>query len=451
VTRGRRKLWIAIGLELLAAMALIGWRLTRSAPPEANLSRLPTTTATELRVLQARVWSDSAARWQELGEAYLAFGYFAEAEPCLRLAVERSPEQSTAVFAHACSLERLGRLAEANEQFAKAATLDHGRQAQTCHSRIARNCLRLDDVPNAEAAIAKAPALLAARVERARLLVRTGRARDALPILNGLREDNELEVRTEMIAVQAFRELGRPRDAATAAERAERAVDRFRVADHGAQLQPIRARYGLAAVMSRAEQLDRAGRPAEAAAQFDRALANASWDVLEPWIATAARLDMMALRYEAALEKLDRLATRMDVSPPARLIWGAVLAETDQLDRAIEQWRQASAAQPTAQLHRALAQGLLARGNSDEARRERSTARLQQAIDYYHANDLANALSELEATRSELPDEPRMWYYLGVVFAAMDQPVRAHNAFSRCLTLDPLYGRARYRVTLLAD
>lgn len=449
MSRVRQVVLIAIGLELVVAVALVGWRLTRTAPPEVNLARLPPTTANAIRELQACVWSDFAAGWQELGEAYLAFGYFAEAEACLARAVERAPRQYTTLYAYANSLERMGRLAEANEQFAAAAKAGVGRQAQTCQSRIGRNCLRLDDVRGAEAAFSKALTLPAARAEHARLLVRTGRAAEAAPILNELREEHELDVRTEMIAVQADRELNRPRTAA--AERAERALDRIRLQDYWAELQPIRARYGLAAAMGQAQQLDRANRHAESAALFDRAAAEASWDYVEHLIPTGARLDMMAHRTKEGLEKLDQLATRMDIPPATKLIWGSLLAETNQLQRAIEVWSQANASQPTADSHRALAEGLNARGDLEGERRERAAARLQLAIDSYRANELGTALSELEAITNEQSQEPRAWYYLGVVWSAMDRPDRAHAAFSRCLSLDPLHGRARYWRDLLAE
>lgn len=449
--RTRQMLSIVIGLELLVVLALVGWRLSRSAPPEVNLSRLPASTANALQTLRDKVWSDSAARWRELGEAFLAFGYCAEAEPCLRLAAVRSPRQFDTIFMHACSLERLGRFTEANEQFEAAAKFGLGREVQTCQSHIGRNSLRLDDIPRAEAAFARSLDLPAAQVERARMRVRTGLPQEALSILTRLRAKHDLDVRTEMIAVQTFRDLQRPQDAADAAERAERAQDRYRVANPLELLEPIRARYGLNAELSLGERLGRAGLHSQAAAVFDRALSEASWDFLELIIPTGAQLDMINQRPEAALAKLDRLSTRMDVLPEARLIWGNILAETSHPDRAMEQWSRAVAAQPSAQLHLALANGLLARGDEAGAGREQSAARLQQAIDKYHANELDVALSELNALRSEMPENPRFFYYLGIVSSALGQKEPAIKAFARCLSLDPLHGRAKVRLQRLTD
>jgi tetratricopeptide (TPR) repeat protein len=441
-----RRLSLVLILELLVVFVTVAWRMSRPSPPEVNLSRLPPSTADAVRSLQAAVWTDTAAGWQELGEAYLGFGYFSEAEVCLRRAAQQAPLQYTPVFEHAYSLERMGRLTEANEQFAAAARVATGREAQACYFRIARNALRLDDVAAAESAFAKAPTLPVARCARARFLIRTGRAAEALPILTQLREEIGLDIHTEMATARACRELNLPREEALAVQRAERARRRFEMTDHSTRLDAIRMRYGLSA-----ELLTLSRRPAEAASGLDRFFADVPFDFMENLFSTGVRLDLMAKRPQAALERLDQLATRMDLPPELKRLRGIALAEAGQHDRAIEQWTQVNELQPSAETHRALAELLAHRGEPAREREERAKAQLQQAVDAYHADDLKAALTELEALQSISPDDPRLWYYLGLTRSALDGGDDARQAFSRCLELNPRHGRARQQQRVLLE
>ncbi|MBI1348943.1 hypothetical protein GC163_21940 [bacterium] len=442
----RRMLCLVVGIELIVALGFAAWRMTRSAPPELHLSRLPPLTAEALQSLRAHVWNDRGETWQELGEACLAFGYCAEAEVCLRQAVARLPARYSTRYMHACSLERLSRWEEANQQFQSAIALGSRQQLQTCQSQIGRNCLRLGDLPGAEAAWAACPDMPGAQVERARLLARTGRSEAALSILGPLREDSALDVRTEMVAVQVFLELGRSGDAMQAAERADRAVSHYRIANPQDILEPIRSRYGLNAILGRGAELDRTNQPIATAAVFEEVFQSTPVEFLEMVLPTGARLDLQNHHPEAALAKYEILSQRMDIHPEVRLVWGGALEEAGQLDLALEQWQRASAAQPTAMLHQLLASGLGAQGDEDAARQEQFAARLQQAVDLYRTNQLAVALSQLNELSRELPEESRVFFYRGLVHSALGQRSAADADFQQCLKIDPLNGKARERL-----
>jgi tetratricopeptide (TPR) repeat protein len=310
-------------------------------------------------------------------------------------------------------------------------------------SHLGRNCLRLGDPAGARRALAACPDLPGAQVEQARLLARTGQAAAALPILKPLREGQSLDVRTEMVAVQVFRELGRPVEAARAAERADRAVSRYRIANPLEILEPIRARYGLNAALSRGAQLDRANDTVAASQVFEQVSESTPLECLEMVLQTGARMDVQNHHPEEALKKYAALSRRMDVHPDVRLVWGRALAEAGESDLALEQWRRAVAAQPTSLLHEALSQALAARGDAEAARKERAAARLQQAIDQYRSNQLPLALRELDALSRERPDNARLFFYRGLVYSAMGWSTSAEDDFRRSLELDPFNGKAR--------
>jgi tetratricopeptide (TPR) repeat protein len=450
MTRTTRLLTIVLAVEVVGIVAAVGWRMSRPLPPTVNLSRLPPATAADIERLQRAVWTDRVAAWQELGEAYLAFGYFAEAESCLRYAVRRSSQQYAAVFAHACSLERLGRLGEANEQFAAAATLTAGEQSQTCHLRRARNLLRLDEVGEAEAEFLKAPGLPAAKCAQARLLIRTDRIAEALPILEQLREQIKLDVLTEMAVTQAEERLNHPEAVLRAAERADRAEQHYLFTDHWALLQPIRNRYGLTAAPGRIDVLSQAGRHAEAADEFDRVFATTPDDFLENMVPIAVRLDLVARRPAAALKKLDWLASRMDLSPALRHLRGAALAEQGQLQLAVDEWTKANQLQPRSNTHVTLQEIFTAGGLGDKSQQEQTAAHLQRGLEAYQANRLDLALTEFQAICTPTSTDPRPWYHLGVTLFALGQTEDARQAFTQCLTLNSDYGRAKPYLALPA-
>src|SRR5258708_5158358 len=74
-------------------------------------------TARDLRALPGGYLFDSVAKWRELGDSYMAFGFFAKADACLRRAAQNDPQSLELAFHHGYCLERLGHLDEARQVF----------------------------------------------------------------------------------------------------------------------------------------------------------------------------------------------------------------------------------------------------------------------------------------------------------------------------------------------
>ena len=74
MTRLRRFLLLIVALELLSSAGMVAWRCIRPIPPNPDLSRLPRSTIRDIQRLQQAARDDHLAGWQELGEAYLAYG-----------------------------------------------------------------------------------------------------------------------------------------------------------------------------------------------------------------------------------------------------------------------------------------------------------------------------------------------------------------------------------------
>lgn len=435
--------WLVLAIEVVLGAGLIAWRVTRPIPPLPDLARMPQQTADDLRRLHAATWTDQPSRWLELGEAYLALGYFAEAEPCLARAAAKQPRFYPAQYAYASSLERLGRLDEAIIVFQQASELAEGRAAQNCQFRLARNALRIGKEAIAEAAFGRALSYPPARVAHLRFLVRKGRAEEALPILQQLRNERDLDILTEMAAVELYRALGRTPEMHAAAERADRAQPRFQLTGHWDELQPIRKRYGTMAAFARVEAHLKVGQRAEAADEFDRLTELIPADFLESMLPSGARVNLVAGRPQRGVALMEMLSQRQPLNPANRHLYGLVLAEAGSQDAAIRVLTQANGLQSEADSQELLVKLHEARSQLDSARTAAVAARLQRGIDLYAGNQLDLALTELEAATRGDPNDPRGWYYIGLVLAARENVREARMTFEKCLQLDPDHGRAK--------
>lgn len=449
-SRLRGALWALLGVEFLLGIAAIGWRMSRPAPPAANLSRLPAATAADLRRLQQRVATDRPAAWTELGEAFLAYGYFPEAEACLRRAAMQAPRSFAAVYAHAWSLDRLCRLPEAEAQFQAAAALTAGETAGNCWYHIGLNHLRRDDVPQAEQAFVQAGDRYAPAVYAlARLHVRSGNNPAALVLIEKLRRDVPLDIATEMLAAQVFRELKNPVAAVRAAERAERSQRQLKLSDHLDYLQPIRSRYGLMARYESVQPLMKHGRMQQAAQAFRSALNGDAPEFTEGMFERGAHLSLMAGQPEAAFELLTRLQQRSSLSPPARHLFGDVLASMGRVEEAVQAWESANRLLPDPLSYRSLADARSQAGQAVSAERDLASSALFKGIESYRANELETAIRELEQARQVLKDDPRPSYYLGETWLGLSQLENARAAWRHCVELDPDHGRALERLEQL--
>src|SRR5262249_35642463 len=135
--------------ELVVGAVLFHRQRNLPTPPVGELSYLDPLAAEQVRDLIQNCRSPDD--WARLGEAYLAFGYFPEAEACNRVAAEGGPgwhwqraaggARAEHAYDWAFALERLGRLEEANRGYELALRLGHSRPGD-CWYFIGRNWLR---------------------------------------------------------------------------------------------------------------------------------------------------------------------------------------------------------------------------------------------------------------------------------------------------------------------
>lgn len=445
-----RPMWIILVVELVVGGGAIAWRLSSPAVPMVNLNRLPAMTAADIQRLQKRAASDQPAAWQELGEAYLAYGYFPAAEACLRRSARLTPQSFAAVYAHAYSLDRLCRLPEAAAEFQAAARLTNGNYAGNCWYHIGVSHLRRDNVEQAELALARASEFSApASLVRARLLIRAGKCEEALTLLENVRREFPADIETEMLSVKACRALDRPVDMILAAERAERAELKIRFSDHWEYLHPIRSRYGMMAQLGRSRELMERGDLRQAAELYQTIIDGDDLDHTDGMFEQGVRLLLLSGRPQDADRILSRYQQRMALSPGARHLRGDILAELGRIEEAETVWKDAVSLRSDEQIYESLASISDRRGNVKDAERNRGFAALFRGIDAYRANQLESARQDLDRAEKLLPDDPRPLLSLGEVFLAQGHQENAREAYSRCLAIDPNCGKAADRLEQL--
>ncbi len=189
-------LCVIVACELVAASALLWWWAVNPPPvpppehPRPDLSVLDSVTAGEIREWQELVARDTAKDWLNLAEIYVMYGYFAEADLCCRRSIELNPKSRESRFLTyywwGAALYRLGRTEEAAATFRDAIPYAQGQEVSVCWYCIGLNMLREEKVTEAESEFRTAEDFFPADYELARILVRSGRAEEAVPILDHL-------------------------------------------------------------------------------------------------------------------------------------------------------------------------------------------------------------------------------------------------------------------------
>ena len=185
---------LLIGLlvgELSVVRDAVRWQ-RRPRPQTIDPQSLDRETAGDIRRLWRTAFDGGGGDdWQRLAECYAVYGRFPEAlETCrqarlmLRAGDRLQPWRSS--YWEGLILDRLGRPRQAIQAFVQSLEVAPLAQRPTLWHLVGRNRLRLEEVREAEVAFEQAGDLRVSRYERVRIMVRTGRGREAIPILDKL-------------------------------------------------------------------------------------------------------------------------------------------------------------------------------------------------------------------------------------------------------------------------
>ncbi len=447
-----RPQWLLLTL-ITVEVALGGyllWRHLQLTPPRPDFTAVDPITADEIRdrIDRCRTPED----WAELGEVFLATGYFPEAEACLREASARAPTRTEFAFKHAFTLERLGLLHEANSRYAEVIVRGHRRRADAWYY-AGKNHLRLSDTAAAATAFDQAGDLPGARYERALLAADAEQTKEAETLARRLAD----EFPDAYPPVSLLYRLALVRKDGPAADRlADQFARRPRPLPTPFDTEvdwvfAVADRVGQNGLFHEAGRLVQAGRIGDAEMKLRAALA-AGWN---PEIADKlADVLYNTDRRQEAMEHLNEVITRGRATWDRLWRQGQMLAAQGRPAEAWAAWQRAAR----------VATGPGARELWQELAKQADHASVhEEGVRFQNRALVAEGMRELDLGRPEAavkaagqaveiaPGQAHAWFYLGEANRAAGRLAEARSAYEKCLQIDPDHGRARRALRFLAN
>lgn len=444
MTRHRPFILVVIAGELIIGSVLLALRLREMTPPRPDVSIFDSVTTGELR--NAAKECETPDQWAELGELYIAHGYFREGEACLREASKHKPEDADLAFRHGFALERFGRLEEANDRYREAILYRHSRTPDIRHY-LGRNFLRMDQEEPARDSFVKAGAMPGAEYERARINLRAGRTESAEGAARSL-------AAAHPTAAQPIALLFRVAIARGDYAGAVRFVDQFdrQSAQLPApfdvefkRLNDLHDDFGIAKRKKELEKLLGAGPSAKIGVLdgLSKLITSADWT---PMAADQrAEVEYRTGRFKEAIGWLDDAIARD--GPAWQLLerLGDTHRESGDAEKALVNWERAASLGTGPELKNLRHKLALAHekaGRKEAATSYHALAALSAGIEAFEAVRPADAVAAFtEATRLN-PRLAHAWYYLGECHRLQNRPTEALTAYEHCLRIDPDHGRA---------
>lgn len=435
-----------IACELLVAACLVGWwahsdsTTTVPAPPRPDLTFLDSVTAEEIRGRQDAVAADQAEDWRALAEIYVLYGFFAEADICCRRAAELDPESFWTHLWWGTTLSRIGDTKASTEKFRAGIPHAEDALADVCRYCIGLNLLREEDALEAEAAFRTAMGYAPADYELAKLLVRSDRSEEAVPILDGLIANHPQTQKYYQLRSRAARRLGDLDAGDKYQDQADRATEVLPSDELTGFLEQQIGNHGLDVWVQEGKALYVSGLLDTAATRL-REVLEIEW---RPEPADLLALAELKLGHPEVALPIQQESIRRSGTTPQRLVTlGDIYHATANEAQAKEAWQRATELRLHPAAHERLAAYFEQVGDKREAGRHQGLALMAAGIGSARAGELDAGLNMLQQAVVVAPDLAHAWFHLGECHRLLGQPDSAHLAYNQCLTLDPYHGRAR--------
>lgn len=436
-------LCVVVAIELLGAVATVGWWTWSSAPmpapPLPDLSPLDRVTAAEIQQRQQRVTSGRAEDWRALAEIYVLYGYFAEADACCHRAAELNPNEFWTWLWWGTALSRLGKTGESSEKFRRAIPLAEGPLGDVCRYCIGLNLLREENPEEAEAVFRSAKGYAPAEYELAKLLARSGRGADAVKLLDGLIAAHPQTEKYLQLRARAARGLGDNVAAGVFQDRADRARQVLSSDELSGFLEEQIGRYGLDGWIQQGQELFAAG-AVEQAAERLRNVLDAQWrteaaDLL-------AHIERTRGHAAEAVSLIQQAIARSGPTPARLVALGDAWQQQGDPAKAVSAWSRAARQRLDAAAHERLSRVAEQAGDGEMARHHRGLSLVAAGIAAARDQRWEAALPLLEQAVTLVPGDAHAWYHLGECRRLLGDVPAAQAAYEQCLTLNPHHGRA---------
>ncbi len=431
-----------VALQIIAAVALYVRRESIVPLPQTRFAAIERTAAADIQTLEGE-FQRQPAQWLDLAGVYRTYGLLRQSDYCY----QQLPESQLVPddwFYWGVTLSRLGEMKSATAKYERAISSGSSLTPH-CWYMLGRDRLREEDALAAEFFLRKAEDVPAAQIMLSRVLIRAGRADEAMPVLDALLRVHPDSLSANQKKAWAEESLGNLQSARTFDEMSLRSRQRFNphsvdVYDDNNRMK----RFGIRKLVNRGERMIERGQHRQAIEVLTPALEH-SWQ-------EAIAFQISLLQFETddltgARQTLERIVEMDGATTETLQLLGMVQMRQGEPDDAIETWMRADRMQASrdvpanAALHDRLADALLQSGQDNDARRHAGLAFFERGKIAWRQNLIDEAQEELTQATKRIDDHAMTWFYLGETRRALKQ-ADAEAAYQRCLELSPDHGRA---------
>ena len=403
------------------------------------------TVAREIREMEKRLQFKDPSGWAELGATYRAFGLFPQAEYCYRQVDKLSPKDRSYLYYWAECFDLTGQTGAATKRYRQIIreNLDvplGGQTAQYCWLNIGQDRLREENVSEAIAALRKAPDIPKAKFLLSRILIRSGRAKEAGALLDELLRDAPGTIEYNQMKSWAETELGDPEAAEEFYERSLRSREELSKWDPTYQ-EVLRRRKSMGSQSwhEKSLQLEAQGKLQEAV-EWSRKAVQAFG--AEDRVQQLAKLELLTGQTKEAIALAEDCVKRVGASAKTLDIIGVASVQLGDTAKAQRVWEQATRLEPTPNLYAKLAELQKLAGNDQRVREYQALEQFQIGKDAWLTNDLSAAREHLDKAVNLFAGHAPAWFYLGETRRVAGDVPGAEAAYRRCLQINPDHGRA---------
>ena len=440
-----RLLTAVVLVELVCAAIFLGSRAWRVTPLLPNEQLTDPLIMPDLQALAAEAQRGTHGAWTTLGNGLLGKGFYAHAELAFREALHHDQPPFPAQFGLAFSLDRMGRLAESSKEYARVLDMpgDNLTHSIALYA-LGRNALRGEQQAEAVSYFRNNSRFTASVYQDAKILVRSGRPAEALPIVDGVLQFIPDALEFHFLRFRALAAMGRERDAFVAASMVERSGDRVSLNFNTDFLGPLDQLTGLSRLSGPLAKSAEDGDQT----QFEKQLREIKDAIGDRLLFASAAIDEQLLRAAvnnrdwrgawALITSLRKQGFENDWIIEAE---GDLWQQQGDPQRAAKAWQRALLLAPKQSLHRKLADHY---GDARAAERDYHIGQLSllEGIARYRKNQLSAALEPLALASELLPDNPSPWFYIGEMHFHSGDTKQAIQAYQKCLAIRPSHSRA---------
>lgn len=442
-------LGFVVAIELIVGAGMLALVSFRAVPQIPEVVLNDPLVMPQLQSLAREAEFGGSKEWGRLGEALVGKGFYAHAEPVFREALRLDPQNFAAQFGLAFSLDRSGRIEESSKEYRKLLQLptpSKEGQASKFHAQYAlgRNALREENAGEAESLFRQIAGYPPADYQVAKLMIRSGRAGEAFPIIERNLRDTPYSLEFHYLDHRAHLQLEQPREAFEAAAMVERSAHLVSMNFNTEYVSPLDAITGIAPMLralGEAVESNNLRRIEQVGTQIKSSLHDRPVFVermVDETLLDVAVRNEQPERVLALVEEMRKTAREDSVTLEHE---GDAFQMLGQPDKAAELWQRALNLAPSIRLHQKLADYYEAH-DADQRDWHLGRAALQRGIAEYRSNRVEPAIPHLEEATRLIPDDPDPWYYLGEMYFHLGQFGEAREAYRECLRVQPGHGRA---------